>query len=101
MSGRVRHCCARPRPKPTAAPPPRYPPPAPRPEASSPGDLRDQPDLAPGLQWRVIGVLIDLAVDGDRHRFLDLVPEPGEAAVELEDEAAEIVRLDVERRLAV
>ena len=71
-----------------------------RPGRSAAADLWDQVDLAVGLERGQIGVLVDLAVDRHRHALLDLMAEAGIAAIELKDEAAEIVRLDVELGLA-
>jgi hypothetical protein len=64
--------------------------------SSAAADLGDQDDLALGLERGEIGVLIDLTVDRYRHAFVDLVTEAWEAAVELEDQAADRVRLDLE-----
>ena len=63
---------------------------------SAAADFRDQHDLAVGVERRLLGVLVDFAVDRDRHPLVDLVPEPGKAAVELGDHAAHRVRLDLE-----
>jgi hypothetical protein len=57
-------------------------------------DLGDQDDLALGLKRGEIGVLIDLTVDRQRHALVDLVPQVGKAAIELEDQAADNVRLE-------
>jgi hypothetical protein len=43
-----------------------------------------------------IGVLVNFAVDRQRHAFVDLVPEARETAIELEDQTADSVRLDFE-----
>ena len=56
-------------------------------------DFGDQVDLALGFQRDEVGVLEDFAVDRHRHALLDLAPEAGEAAVEPEDDPAEIVGL--------
>src|SRR6266581_3474654 len=60
---------------------------------SAAADLGDQVDLALGFERGEVGVLEDLAVNRRRHPFLDLTAEAGEAAVELQDQPAEIVRL--------
>ena len=67
---------------------------------STAADLRDQIDLALGLELRQIGVLEDLAVDCHRHALFDLAAEAGEAAVELEVEADTFRRmvLELDRR---
>src|SRR5580700_1952661 len=44
----------------------------------SAADLRDDIDLAVRLQRDAVGVLKNLAVDGDRHAFLDLGAQAGE-----------------------
>src|SRR5439155_26338550 len=43
-----------------------------------------------------VGVMEDLAVDRHRHALVDLMAEPRKAALELGDQAAHRVRLDVE-----
>src|SRR5437870_6899106 len=53
-------------------------------------------DPAVGVERGEIGVLEDLAVDRHRHALLDLAPEAGVAAIELQDHPAEIVRLHLE-----
>src|SRR6516225_2651461 len=63
---------------------------------SAAADFGDQVDLAVRVELGEIGVLEDLAVDRDRHAFLDLTPEAGEAAVELQNHPAEIIRLHLE-----
>src|SRR5579872_2329293 len=64
--------------------------------SSAAADLGDQHDLAVGLQRREIGVLEYLAVYRDGHALVDLRPKAGIAPVELGDEAAHRVRLDIE-----
>src|SRR5215831_4565596 len=64
--------------------------------ASAAADLRYQADFAVGAKRLQIGVLVDRAVDRDRHAVLDLAAEPGETAVELEDQPAHRRRLDLE-----
>src|SRR5215472_6432389 len=63
-------------------------------------DPRDQVDLAAVAERRVVGVLVDHAIDRDRHAVLDLAAEAGEALVELEHEAAEGLSLHLELGLA-
>src|ERR1051326_209176 len=62
---------------------------------SAAADLRDQHDLAVGVERRLISVLENLAVDRDRHPLVDLMAEPGEAPVELGDHAAHRIGLDL------
>src|SRR5437764_14474317 len=64
--------------------------------APTAADLRDQHDLAVGLERRLVGVLEDLAVDRDRHPLVDLVAKAGEAPVELGDHAAHRIGLDLD-----
>src|SRR6266481_3783865 len=66
------------------------------PAGSAAADLGDQVDLALGLERGEVCVLEDLAVDRRRHPFLDLAAEAGEAAVELQNHAAEIVRFHLD-----
>src|SRR2546429_3255652 len=63
---------------------------------STAADLRDQHDLAVGLERRLVGVLEDLAVDRDRHPLIDLMAKSGEAPVELGDHAAHRIGLDLD-----
>lgn len=63
---------------------------------STAADLGDQVNLAIGVERRQIGVLVDLAVDRHGHPLLDLMAEAGIAALKLDDEAAEIGRLNIE-----
>jgi hypothetical protein len=65
---------------------------------SAPADFGDEVDFAVGVERGEVGVLVDLAVDCQSHAFVDLMPQAGEAAVELEDQRADIVRLDLELR---
>src|SRR5215813_4924266 len=60
---------------------------------SAAADLWDQVDLAVGIERGEVGVLEDFSVDRHRHAFFDLTAEPREAAVELQDHPAEIIRL--------
>src|ERR1051326_8974494 len=68
---------------------------------STAADLRDQHNLAVGVEWRLIGVLEDLAVDRDRHPRVDLMPEPGEAPVRLRDHAAHRIGHQIDEGMAV
>src|SRR5438105_2322216 len=63
---------------------------------SAAANFGDEDDLAVWIEWREVGVLKDFAVDRHRHALLDLAAEAGEAAVELQNHAAEIVRLHLE-----
>src|SRR5438067_331913 len=63
---------------------------------STAADLRDQHDLAVGLERGLVGVLKDLAVDRDRHPLVDLMAKAGEAPVELGDHAAHRIGLDLD-----
>src|SRR5438105_8869677 len=63
---------------------------------STAADLRDQHDLAVGLERGLVGVLKDLAVDRDRHPLVDLMAKSGEAPVELGDHAAHRIGLDLD-----
>jgi hypothetical protein len=63
---------------------------------SAAADFGDQVDFAVGVERREVGVLEDLAVDYQSDAFVDLMPQAGEAAVELEDQTADIVRIDLE-----
>src|SRR6266566_679010 len=64
--------------------------------ASAAADLRDQHDLAVGVELGLVGVLEDLAVDRHRHALVDLMAEAGKATLQLGDQPAHRVRLDVE-----
>src|SRR5204863_75484 len=64
--------------------------------SSAAADFGNQVDFALGVERGEIGVLEDLAVDRDRHALVDLAAEAGEAAVELKNHPAEIVRLHLE-----
>jgi hypothetical protein len=64
-----------------------------RASGSAAADLGDQDDLALGLELSQVGVLKDLPVDRHGHAFLNLAAEAGEAAVELQDRAVELVPL--------
>src|SRR5580692_7190329 len=63
-------------------------------------DLWNQHDLTVRIQRRRIGVLIDLAIDGDRHAVLDLLAKAGKALLQFHDEPAEIGRRHLKLRLA-
>src|SRR5579859_2550899 len=63
---------------------------------SAAADLGDQEDLAGGGEGCEEGVLVDLAVDGDGHLPLDVLAEPGVAAVELTDRLAHRAGVDLE-----
>jgi hypothetical protein len=63
---------------------------------SAAADFGDQVDFAVGVERCEVGVMVDLAVDCQSHAFVDLMPQAGEAAVELEDQTADIVRIYLE-----
>src|SRR6185436_10021976 len=52
----------------------------------SAGDLRQQKDLAVGLDRLEQRVLVDLTVDGDRHPFVQMRADPGVEGGELIEE---------------
>src|SRR5579872_4269138 len=70
-----------------------------RPARSAAADLRDQHDLAAGVERLEVGVLKDLAVDRHRHRLVDLPAEPGKAALEFGNHAAHGVGFDLDLAL--
>src|SRR3954449_10719816 len=69
--------------------------------ALSTADLRNQIDLAARLQFRSIRILKYLAVDSDRHAFLDLLAQAGKAPFQFQNQPAEVGRLHLEFRLTV
>src|SRR5436190_14737704 len=63
---------------------------------SAAADLRDQHDLTVRAELRLVGVLEDLAIDRHRHAFIDLMPQAGEAPLELGDHPAHRVGIDID-----
>jgi hypothetical protein len=58
----------------------------------SAADLGDENDLAIRPQLRGVGILENLAIDGDRHAFLDLLPQPRETLIKFQNKPAKIGR---------
>src|SRR5690349_25099144 len=65
----------------------------------SPANLRDQDHLASGPQFRPVCILEYLAIDRDRHAFLDLPPQARKVTLKLQNQPPEGGRLNLEFRL--